>query len=199
MMEGSSVRGRISRLFAASMLPLAGAGHDLESPAVRLEPPPLEAPPSAAPSSEAPVADLTPLELGAETLTYTSTGTPLASPLGTMRLSNSFAAFEQYKGHMTLEFAGFLPNYPGYRIASEFLSGASVYRVTNAEQFFSDNPMICGGKPLKFIVTKLTSLADVRNETMAVNLWLLSLDDYGAFGPWTSDPCGGDTYKAAKR
>jgi hypothetical protein len=193
------------------MVPLAGSVPDLAPPTVRLEPPPLAAPPSDAPLAEpsavrleppplaAPRADQEPLMLGPETLTYNSTGTPLVSPLGTMRLSNSFAAFEQYKGHMTLELAGVVPSFPGYRIASEFLSGAQVYRVTNAEQFFLDNPTICGGKPLRFIVTKLTSLADVRNETMAVNLWLLSLDDYGDFGPWTSDPCGGDTYKAAKQ
>ena len=182
------MRGRMSRLFAASMLPLAGSGTDLAPPAERLEPPALETP---APDTRL-------LELDSETLTYTSTGAPLQSPLGTMRLSNSFAEFEDYKGSMTLEFAGVLPDYPGYRIASEFLAGASVYRVTNAEQYFLDNPTICGGKPLKFIVTRLTSLEDVRGETAAVNLWLLSLDDYGEFGPWTSDPCGGDTYKAAK-
>src|SRR5262245_7077232 len=99
---------------------------------------------------------------------------------------------------MTLEFAGAMPSFPGYRIASEYLAGASVYRVTNAEQYFLDNPMICGGKPLKFIVAKFTSLADVKGGTMAVNLWLLSLDNYGDFAPSTFDPCGGDTYKAAK-
>jgi hypothetical protein len=134
----------------------------------------------------------------AEALTYISTGNELGSTLGTMRLSGNFAAFEHHQGAMTLEYAGVLPPFPGYRIASEFLSGASVYRVTNAEQYFLDNPTICGGKPLTFVVTKFTSLADVKGGTMAVNLWLLSLDDYNEFQPTTSDPCGGDTYKAAK-
>ena len=99
---------------------------------------------------------------------------------------------------MALEYAGALPAFPGYRIASGFLSGASVYRVTNAEQYFLDNPKICGGRPLKFIVAKFESLADVKGGTMAVNVWLLSLDDYNDFRPSMSDPCGGDTYKAAK-
>jgi hypothetical protein len=186
-MEDSSVHGRISRLFAASMLPVA-AGPGLAPPELRSETPTLEAP----------AADPMPLALGSETLTYTSTGATLQSPLGTMRLSSNFAAFEEYKGYMTLEFAGVLPSYPGYRIASEFLSGAAVYRVTNAEQYFFDNPTICGGKPLKFIVTKVTSLADIQDGTSAVTLWLLSLDNYADFGPVTFDPCGGDTYKAAK-
>lgn len=181
------MRGKISRLFAASMVPVSAAP-GLEPSPVRLEPPALEVP------AAEPVA----LTLGSETLTYISTGTSLQSPLGAMRLSNSSAAFEAYKGSAALEFAGTLPNYPGYRIASEFLSGASVYRVTNADQYFQDNPTICGGKPIKFVVTKLTSLSDVKDETMAINLWLLSTDNYGDFGPWTSDPCGGDTYKAAK-
>jgi hypothetical protein len=159
-----------------------------------LEPPALEAPAV----EPAPPAEPGILTLGAETLNYISTGTELQSPLGAMQLSSNFAAFENYKGYMTLEFVDVVPKFPGYRIASEFLSGASVYRVTNADQYFFDNPTICGGKPLKFIVAKVTSLADVKDGTSSVNLWLLSLDNYADFGPVTFDPCGGDTYKAAK-
>src|SRR5687767_4061506 len=185
---GLVVSGKISRLLAASMVPLAGSGADLTPPELRIETPSLEAP---AMTPTAAFAD-------PEALTYMSTGNALGAPLGSMRLSPIFAAFEHHQGAMSLEYAGVLPPFPGYRIASEFLSGATVYRVTNAEQYFLDNPTICGGKPLKFIVTKFTSLADVKGGTMAVNLWLSSLDDYNEFGPTIADPCGGDTYKAAK-
>src|SRR5262245_26437302 len=98
------------------MVPVA-AGPGVELPAVRLEPPALEAP-AAEPALPAEPGILT---LGAETLTYISTGTELQSPLGTMQLSSNFAAFENYKGSMTLEFVDLVPKFPGYRIASEFL------------------------------------------------------------------------------
>jgi hypothetical protein len=181
--------GRISRLFAASIMPISVAP-SLELPAVRLEPPALETP---APANGAAVG------LSAESLTYISTGNALRSPLGRAQLSNTSATFEQFKGSMSLEFAGVLPSYPGYRIASEFFEGASVYRVTNADQYFLDNPKICGGKPLKFIVMKFTSLADIQDgSTQAVTLWLSSLENYDDYSPMTFDPCGGDTYKAPK-
>ncbi len=180
--------GKISRLLAASMVPFGASGLELAPPELRTGTPPvLEAPP--------PPADIA----DPEALSYISTSNALGSPLGSMRLSPTFAAFEHHRSAMSLEYAGVLPPFPGYRIASEFLAGASVYRVTNAEQYFLDNPTICGGKPLTFVVTKFTSLADVKGGTMAVNLWLLSLDDYNEFRPTTSDPCGGDTYKALKR
>ena len=181
--------GRISRLFAASMTPVSLAP-GVEPPPVRLEPPALEAP---APANAAP------LGLSAETQTYTSTGNALRSPLGRAQLSSTSAAFEEYKGSMSLEFAGVLPNYPGYRIASEFFAGASVYRVTNADQYYRDNPTICGGKKPNFIVMKFTSLADIKDSPpMAVTLWLSSEDNYADYSPMTFDPCGGDTYKAPK-
>jgi hypothetical protein len=183
------MNGRISRLFAASMapVPLAPA---LEPPPVRLEPPALEAP---APANSAP------LGLSDETLTYTSTGNALRSPLGSAQLSSTSASFEKFKGSMSLEFAGVLPNYPGYRIASEFFAGASVYRVTNADQYFLDNPTICGGEKLRLIVMKFTSLADIQGSPpMAITLWLSSEDNYADYSPMTFDPCGGDTYKAPK-
>ena len=181
------MNGRITRLLAASMVPLAPASPDLLPPSVRLEPPALE---EGAP-------DPTP---GIETVTYTSAGNELGSPLGKMRLSANSAAFEHHQGEMTLELAGVLPAFSGYRIASEFLSGALVYRVTNAEDYFRDNPTICGGKPLKFIVAKFTSLHDIEvGPAASVNLLLLSLDDYNDFRPTMSDPCGGDTYKSPKK
>jgi len=181
--------GKISRLFAASMVPVSLAP-GVEPPAVRLEPPALEAP---APANAAP------LGLSAETQTYTSTGNPLRSPLGSAQLSGTSASFEAFKGFMSLELAGVLPDYPGYRIASEFFAGASVYRVTNADQYFLDNPTICGGKKPNFIVMKFTSLTDIQGSPpMAVTLWLSSEDNYADYSPMTFDPCGGDTYKAPK-
>lgn len=180
--------GRISRLFAASMVPISVAP-GLEPPAERLMPPALETP-AAKPAA---------LGLTAETLTYTSTGNALRSPLGSAQLSSTSAAFDRYKGSATLEFAGTLPNYPGYRIASEFLAGASVYRVTNADQYYRDNPTLCGGRPLKFIVMKFTDLTDIQDSPpMAVSLWLSSQDNYANYSPTNFDPCGGDTYKSPK-
>lgn len=185
--------GKISRLFAASMVPAAASGPGLTPPpAVRLEPPAITAP------TPTPVTEATPFVPGSEALTYNSVGNALSAPLGTMRLSATSASFEHQQGTMTLEFAGTLPAFPGYRIASEFVAGASVYRVTNADQYFLDNPKVCGGRPLKFIVAKFESLADIKGGTMAVNVLLLSLDDHKDFRPSTFDPCGGDTYKAAK-
>ena len=173
------MNGRIARLFAASMVPLAPSSPNTAPPDLRSDTPILSAP----------------APLSAETLKYTSVGNPLASPMGTMELSSTLASFEMYRGSMTLEYAGELPKFSGYRIASDFFSGALVYRVTNAEQYFQDNPTICGGKPLKFIVAKVTSLEDIQDGPLAsVNLWLLSLDDYNDFRPTMSDPCGGDTY-----
>ena len=183
------MNGRISRLFAASMVPVSLAP-GVEPPAVRLEPPALEAP---APANAAP------LGLSAEALTYTSTGNALRSPLGAAHLSTTSAAFDEYKGSMSLEYAGVLPSYPGYRIASEFLAGASVYRVTNADQYLLDNPTICGGKAPKFIVMKFTDLTDIKDSPpMAVTLWLSSEDNYANHSPMNFDPCGGDTYKSPK-
>jgi len=180
---------RISRLFAASMVP-ASLAPGLEPPAERLTPPPLEAPAPANPVT---------LGLSAETLTYTSTGNSLRSPLGSAHLSTTSAAFDQYKGSMSLEYAGVLSSYPGYRIASEFLAGASVYRVTNADQYLLENPTICGGKPPKFVVMKFTDLTDIQDSPpMAVALWLSSEDNYANYSPTTFDPCGGDTYKSPK-
>jgi len=179
------VDGRIARLFAASMVPLAPSSLNTTPPELRSDTPTLSAPASMP----------MPVVLGPESLTYTSVGNPLTAPLGTMQLSGTSASFEDHKGQMTLEYAGELPKFSGYRIASDFLSGARVYRVTNADQYFKDNPMICGGKPLKFIVAKVTSLEDIEDGPLAsINLWLLSLDDYKDFRPTMSDPCGGDTY-----
>jgi hypothetical protein len=175
------------------MVPLAPSGPNIAPPELRSGTPSLSAPAPA--TMSAPATSPAPFVVGPETLNYTSVGNPLGSPLGAMQLSGSFAAFEEYKGHMTLEYAGVLPAFSGYRIASDFLSGALVYRVTNAEQYFQDNPTICGGRPLKFIVVKVTSLEDIEEGPAAsVNLWLLSLDDYKDFRPTMSDPCGGDTY-----
>ena len=190
------MREGISRLFAASMLPAAALGPGLTPPApVRLEPPVLTAPAPA----PAPTKDATPFVLGPEASTYNSAGNALSAPLGAMRLSANSASFEHHHGEMALEYAGTLPAFPGYRIASEFAAGASVYRVTNAEQYFLDNPKICGGRPLRFVVTKFESLADIKGGTMAVNVWLLSLDDHKDIRPSMFDPCGGDTYKAARQ
>ena len=182
--------GKISRLFAASMVPVSLA--PVEPPPVRLEPPALETP--------APVpANASPLGLSGETQTYTSTGNALRSPLGRAHLSTTSASFEAFKGSMSLEFAGVLPNYPGYRIASEFFAGAAVYRVTNADQYFLDNPTICGGKKLNYVVMKFTSLADIQDSPpQAVTLWLSSMDNYADYSPMTFDPCGGDTFKSPK-
>lgn len=212
------MRGKISRLFAASMVPATASvlppPERLEPPAItapvpapmvpttasvlprpeRLEPPAITAPVPAPTSGMKP----TPFVPGAETLTYNSVGNALNADLGTMRLSATSASFEHHQGQMALEFAGNLPAFPGYRIASEFVAGAMVYRVTNAEQYFLDNPKICAGKPLKFLVAKFESLADIQGGTMAVNVWLLSLDDIKRYRPEVYDPCGGDTYKAAK-
>lgn len=177
------MNGRIARLFAASMMPVAASGPNLTPPAPAMQPPP------------APPALVGP---GPELTTYISMGNELQAPLGVMHLSSNYASFEHYQGHVTLEFAGVLPKFSGYRVASQFLSGASVYRITNAEQYLFDNPSICGGKPPRFIVARFESLADVKGGTTAVNLWLLSLDNYMEFRPWTVDPCGGDTYRAVK-
>jgi hypothetical protein len=179
------VNSRMARLFAASMVPLAPSGMDLTAPPqLRLDPPAL-----AVPSTYAP---------GFEAVTYMSTVYDEPSGLGTLRLSDHSAAFAHHNGQLSLEFAGVLPKFPGYRIASEFLGGASIYRVTNADQYLFDNPTICGGKPLRFVVAKFVSLADVKGETTAVNVWLLSLDDYNNFTPSSFDPCGSETFKAAK-
>jgi hypothetical protein len=177
------VTRKVARLFAASILPIAASGPDLTPPAPAAAPPPMAS------------AVLGP---GQELVTYVSMGNELQAPLGVMHLSANYASFESHKGHMALEFAGVMPKYAGYRVASQFLSGASVYRVTNAEQYLFDNPMICGGKAPKFVVARFESLADVKDGTWAVNLWLVSLDDYMQFRPWTVDPCGGDTYRAVK-
>jgi len=183
------MRGGISRLFAASMVPISVAP-GVEPPPVRLEPPALEAPAPANPA---------PLGLSDETQTYTSTGNALRSPFGRAQLSTTSASFEAFKGSMSLEFAGVLPSYPGYRIASEFFAGASVYRVTNADQYFLDNPMICGGKKPSFIVMKFTDLSDIQDSPpMAVTLWLSSLESYNDYSPMAFDPCGGDTYKSPR-
>lgn len=191
------MNGRIARVFAASMVPLAPAGPNVTPPELRSEtltlPAPASGPTLSAPA--APASESASLLLGPEPLAYTSVGNPLGPPLGAMQLSSTFASFEQHTGHLTLEYAGVLPKFSGYRIASEFLAGALVYRVTNAEQYFQDNPTICGGKALKFIVAKVTSLEDIKDGPLAsVNLWLLSLDDYNDFRPTMVDPCGGDTY-----
>ena len=181
--------GKISRLFAASMVPVSLAPA-LEPPPVRLEPPALEAPTPVNP---------TPLGLSEEMLTYTSTGNALRSSLGSAQLSTTSASFEKFKGSMALEYAGVLPNYAGYRIASEFFAGASVYRVTNADQYFLDNPTICGGKKLNFIVMKFTDLSDIQESPpQAVTLWLSSLENYSDYSPMAFDPCGGDTFKSPK-
>jgi hypothetical protein len=183
--------GKISRLFAASMVPVSLAP-GIEPPPVRLEPPALEAP-APAPANAAP------LGLSDATLTYTSTGNALTSPLGRAQLSTTSASFEKFKGAMALEYAGVLPNYPGYRIVSEFFAGALVYRVTNADQYFLDNPTICDGKKPNFIVMKFTDLSDIQDSPpQAVTLWLSSVDKYADYSPMTFDPCGGDTYKAPK-
>jgi hypothetical protein len=174
----------MARLFAASMMPLAPS-------TLSVTPPVME--------HEAPVAAPVVGGAGAEPKMYSSVGNELQAPLGALRMSETVAAFEHHKGYMTLQFSGVLPKFPGYRVASEFLAGASVYRVTNAEQYFFDNPSICGGKPLKYIVAKFEKLTDVEDGTStAVNVWLLSLDDYRDFRPSTNDPCGGDTFRTVK-
>src|SRR5262245_49296606 len=115
-----------------------------------LMPPERLEPPAITTTAPVPAAQAKPFVPGPDVLTYNSVGNPLNAALGTMRLSATSASFETHKGEMVLEFAGTLPAFAGYRIASEFVAGASVYRVTNAEQYFLDNPQICGGKPLKF-------------------------------------------------
>src|SRR5262245_53392905 len=143
------------------MVPLAPSSLNTAPPELRSDTPTVTA--SASPPASVPM----PMVLGQELLTYNSVGNPLGAPLGTMQLSGTSASFEDYKGQMTLEYVGELPQFSGYRIASDFLSGARVYRVSNEDQYFKDNPTICGGKPLKFIVAKVTSLEDIQDGPLA--------------------------------
>jgi hypothetical protein len=125
--------------------------------------------------------------------TYLPISSGTDSALGFLRLSERFASFSRIKGHMDLEFAGVLPDF-GIRQ----ISGASIYRVVNADEFYRDNRVTLGPcpRPITWLgVVLLKDFQPAPNEPRnAVRVSLFTISNYRNYDPNQPGLCRTDTY-----
>jgi hypothetical protein len=95
--------------------------------------------------------------------------------VGPVRLSTSSAHFAKLAGTMRLAFVDTAPaNTP-----AEFLAGARVYRVLNADEFYARNKAsqaFCGA-PFRWIALKAVDRSTIRLTTFYIRDWRMDRDD----------------------
>jgi hypothetical protein len=108
---------------------------------------------------------------------------------GTLELDDKHLRLEAFKGEMKLQYAGKMPEKEG-----NDLSGASVYRVQNADRYFKENS---GGKswcaePARWVAVSSRNGAPAWSE----EIWmaLLTVDDWTRYGDGGTGYCAGGRY-----
>jgi hypothetical protein len=110
-------------------------------------------------------------------------------PLGQLHLNNRELTLDSLEGAMKLEFAGIMPESAGPDIA-----GSSVYRVTNAEEYFRKNEgknAFCDRMPRWVAVSSPTGAPAWSDE---IWLGLLVVEDWKQFEHASDQLCAGGDY-----
>jgi hypothetical protein len=113
-------------------------------------------------------------------------------PWGTLELDDKHLKLEGLEGSMKLQYTGRMPDVEG----SDF-SGATVYRVTNAEKYFKQNigrPHLCAG-PARWVAVGSRSGAPA----WSAEIWvaLLVADNWTRYSNDGTGYCAGGMYVLA--
>jgi hypothetical protein len=113
---------------------------------------------------------------------------------GELQLSHRSLRLDALDGEMKLDYAGVMPEQAG-----EELSGAAVYRVTNAERYFSRNRQreeFCAEPPRWLLVNSRNGAPAWSDE-----IWVavLTLENWTAYTPDQAGYCAGGMYVRANR
>ena len=98
--------------------------------------------------------------------------------LGDLQLNDRFAAFSHLSGHMDLQFWDVERDSP-----DDELSGAQIFRVLNANDFFAKNKGkngFCGEAPKWFVIGKMEPIYPFRPPGQ-VRIFLITIDDLRRF------------------
>lgn len=113
---------------------------------------------------------------------------------GELQLSHRTLRLDALDGEMKLDYAGVMPEQAG-----EELSGAAVYRVTNAKAYFSQNRQheeFCEEPPRWLLVNSRNGAPAWSDE-----IWVavLTLENWSAYTPDQAGYCAGGIYVRASR
>jgi hypothetical protein len=105
---------------------------------------------------------------------------------GDLTLSTDHARFSKRKGIMDIEFAGTMPENKNFE-----LSGAAVYRVKNAQQYFELNGGANGmcPEPTRWLTIRL-----IPGASPMIRVGQLFVEDWKQYDPSKLGLCGADTY-----
>lgn len=132
--------------------------------------------------------DLLPSKPVLPTQRYVPVGSS-ADRLGAVELNATQLRMDGRKGEMRLEYVGQMPE-----LEESNLTGGSVYRIRNAEDYFEDNRddiARCSQTPQWLVINSSTGAPAWSEE-----IWLafLSVDDWQKYRPDSSDYCAGGKF-----
>lgn len=112
---------------------------------------------------------------------------------GELEFSNQSLSFENRQGEMKLQYVGQMPD-----TAGDELAGASVYRVENANSYFTANRNAEGfcTEPPRWAAINSPAGAPAWSGEIWVSL--LTLEDWTAFEPGVPGHCAGSKYVSAQ-
>jgi hypothetical protein len=113
---------------------------------------------------------------------------------GELQLSHRSLRLDALEGEMKLDYVGVMPE-----VAGEELGGATVYRVTNARKYFSQNrerQQFCSEAPRWLLVNSRNGAPAWSDEIWVA---MLTLDDWAAYTPDQAGYCAGGMYVRAAR
>lgn len=119
---------------------------------------------------------------------YSALSNGTASTLGTiMKLSRTSASFSKLRGQMNLQYSDVWDN------ENDADYGGNVYKVLNADTFFSQNKGKNGScdEPVRWL-----TVMDMSNQLGdgAVRIGMLSIDDWRKYKPDALGACSADTF-----
>ncbi|MFT0860414.1 hypothetical protein [Ancylobacter sp. G4_0304] len=119
---------------------------------------------------------------------YSALSNGTSSTLGTtMKLSRTSASFSKLKGELKLQYSDVWNN------GNDTEYGGNVYKVLNADAFFSQNKDKNGfcDEPVRWL-----TVMDVSNQlgAGAVRIGMLSIDDWRKYRPDALGACSADTF-----
>jgi len=118
---------------------------------------------------------------------YSALSNGTSSTLGTMKLSRTSASFSKLKGELTLQYSDVWNN------GSDTDYGGNVYKILNADAFFSQNKGKNGfcDEPVRWLT--VMDMSDQLGDG-AVRIGMLSIDDWRKYSPDALGACSADTF-----
>jgi hypothetical protein len=119
---------------------------------------------------------------------YSALSNGTASTLGTtMKLSRTAASFSKLKGELKLQYSDVWKN------GNDTDFGGNVYKVLNADEFFSQNKGKNGfcDEPVRWLT--VMDMSDQLGDG-AVRIGMLSIDDWRKYKPDVLGACSADTF-----